>query len=114
MPAGLALAAAIVFGQEAVRRQVQPDTWIFAYAIFLGLCIVVFDVLMDAGRLQHFYYFIYLWVPAFLLLGSVNARLIEADSGRMTAAVVGSWIVSLVRCCSAGNIGVCTLGTRYG
>lgn len=95
MPAGLLLAAAIVFGQEAVRRQVQPDTWIFAYAIFLGLCIVVSDVLMDAGRLQHFYYFIYLWVPAFLLLGSVNARLIEADSGRMTAAVVGSWIVSL-------------------
>ncbi len=95
MPIGVLLAGAVVFGRGTARTGPRPDAWIAAYAVLLALCVVVSDAVLNAGRLQHTYYFIYLWVPAFLLFGGVIADLLDAESGSTVAAVAASEIVCL-------------------
>lgn len=88
VPAGLLIVALPLFAREAVRRKSHRDTWVIVYASFLALCVAFSDGILHAGRLQHSYYFIYLWVPSFLLLGAVLNRLDRQATIQATIAAI--------------------------
>lgn len=110
MPPGLLLAGAIVFAREIMRRDTHRDIWIFSYAIFIALCILVSDGLLNAGRLEHSYYLIYLWVPAFLLLGRIISSLLENINLLLPYAVGGVIVIDLCTLLYGGKLSLLHVG----
>lgn len=95
IPIGVLLGGAIVFARDAFHRQLGRDAWIFGYAAFLGGCVLISDGILQAGRLQHSYYFIYLWIPTFLLLGATIARLSNGIGLLLPFAAIGAGLAAL-------------------
>jgi hypothetical protein len=102
LPVGVLCVGALLTARDAIRRRLRPDLWIFLYAGVLGAFMLVIDGVFGMAFNQTSFYFIYLWVPMFLLLGLVIDRLLAGSAAARPFAVIGTVAVSLATLNAAG------------